>query len=277
MDACLDWCPLQPFGARIELDCAATISDRQIAVLRSLYDTHHLLLFPNQKLSGEEQVRISGWFGPIAPDKGATYYSTTDPDLGGMGEAEIAFHSDLSCATEPLLGISLHAIDVAEGASPTVFIDAMAAAADLPDSLRRRLEGLHVMNLWPLKLAERQRNETSPEGWPGAVHPLLKPHPRTGATILYLNASHSDRIIELAPDESENLIQELFGHLYRDAHRYEHHWTNGDFIVWDNLALQHRRPESPHGIPRTLQRVEIGSSSYAEQMPAQVLEAYGIA
>jgi len=277
MDARLDWSPLQPFGARIELDCAATISDRQIEMLRSLYDTHHLLLFPDQKLSEEAQVRISSWFGPVAPDKGATHYSTTDPEFAEMGAAEIAFHSDLSCATGPLLGISLHAIEVADSASPTLFIDAVAAAEALRPSLRQRLEGLHVMNLWPLKLAERQRRESAPDDWPGAVHPLLKAHPRTGATILYLNASHTDRIIELSPDESESLIQELFGHLYSGAHCYEHHWTNGDFIVWDNLALQHRRPESPRGISRTLQRVEIGSSSYAEQMPPEVLEAYGIA
>lgn len=276
MDARLNWSRLQPFGARIELDLAGDVGAAQIEALHQLYDTHHLLLFPDQKLAGEDQVRVSGWFGPVAPDKKVTYYTTTDPELGGMGEAEITFHSDLSCATEPLLGISLHAIDVAEEASPTIFIDAVAAAAALPESLRRRLEGLHVMNLWPLKLAERQRSETSPEGWPGAVHPLLKPHPRTGATILYLNASHTDRIVELAADESESLIQAVFNHLYSNAHCYEHRWTNGDFIVWDNLALQHRRPASPHGIPRTLQRVEIGSSSYAEQMPGQVLAAYGV-
>lgn len=277
MDARLNWSPLRPFGARIELDCMAPIGDRHIELLRSLYDAHHLLLFPNQKLSSEQQVRVSSWFGPIALDKGATHYSTTDPALAEMGAAEITFHSDLSCATEPLLGISLHAIDVAEEASPTLFIDAMAAAADLPDSLRNRLEGLHVMNLWPLKLAERQRRESSPEDWPGAVHPLLKQHPRTGAAILYLNASHTDRIIELSADESENLIQELFGHLYSGAHCYVHRWMNGDLIVWDNLALQHRRPESPRGVPRTLQRVEIGSNSYAQQMPPEVLEAYGVA
>jgi taurine dioxygenase len=276
MERPVDWRRLSPFGAEVRVDLSGELSGAQIACLRQLFDTHHLLIFKNQRLSGEDQMRISGWFGPTPSEKPPTYYATNDSGLGGMGDAEITFHSDLSCSPEPLLGISLHAIDVAEGASPTIFIDAVAAADILPASLRARLNGLHVMNLWPLDLAKRQRRETSPEGWPGAAHSILKAHPRTGEAILYLNASHSDRIVELPGNESESLIHTLFRYLYERAPRYEHRWANGDFIVWDNLALQHMRPASPPSVARTLQRVEIGPSSYMEHMPQEVMKAYGI-
>src|SRR5687767_10537985 len=154
MERPVDWSRLSPFGAEVRVDLSGELSGAQIDCLRQLLDTQHLLIFRNQSLSGDDQVRVSGWFGPVPSEKPPTYYATNDPGLGGMGDVEITFHSDLSCSPEPLLGISLHAIDVAEGASPTIFIDAIAAADILPASLRARLKGLHVMNLWPLDLAK---------------------------------------------------------------------------------------------------------------------------
>lgn len=269
----MHWEPLRPFGATVDLDLRDDVDEGTIARLRALFDERHLLLFRGQSLSSDDQRRVAGWFGPVAPDKPASRY-TTDPEMGDLGSGELAFHSDLSCTPEPLIGLSLHAIEVDDAASPTMFVDAMAAAERLPESLRNRLDGLHVMNLWPMHLAERQRRETAPDGWPGTAHPVLKPHPRTGRPILYLNASHSDRIVELAAGESESLIQELFARLYDPANRYEHHWRHGDFIVWDNLALQHARPQVPPGVVRTLQRVEIGSKAYEDLMPPELHAAY---
>ena len=271
----MDWSALQPFGAMVRMDLRDAASEGQIAELRALFDSHHLLYFPGQSLAPADQRRVAGWFGPLAADKGATRYAT-DTGMGELGDGELAFHSDLSCTPEPLLGISLHALAVDDRASPTWFVDAMAAARDLPAAVRDRLQGLHVMNLWPMQLGGRQRSANAPEGWPGTAHPVLKPHPRTGAPILYLNANHSDRIVELGAEESESLVLELFARLYDPAGRYDHHWRSGDLVIWDNLALQHARPRVPPGAVRTLQRVEIGAASYMELMPPALMAAYGL-
>lgn len=272
MSDIVDWSPLQPFGAKVDLDLGEEVSEGQIARLRDLFDTHHILVFSDQKLSPEDQSRVSSWFGPLVREN-ATYL-TANSDMGDVGGGELAFHSDLSCTPQPLIGLSLYAVAVDDRASGTLFVDAMAPARNLPEELRAKLAGLHIMNLWPIHLAERQRRENAPEGWPGTEHPVLKPHPRTGEPILYLNASHSDRIVELDADESESIVQDLFARLYDPANRYQHHWRNGDFVIWDNLALQHARPEVVPGVTRTLQRVEMGSASYMELMPPELLEAY---
>ena len=60
---------------------------------------------------------------------------------------------DLSCSPHPLLGLSLHAIEVEDGSTSTIFIDAMRAAAALPEELRHRLKDLHSLNLWPRSLS----------------------------------------------------------------------------------------------------------------------------
>lgn len=271
----LDWTALKPFGATVRMDLRGEVSERQVAELRALFDRMHLLHFPDQSLTNEDQRRVARWFGPVPASNEVARYAT-DTGMGDLGSGELVYHSDLSCTPEPLLGISLHAIEVEERSSTTCFVDAMAVVRDMPLPMRSRLERLHVMNLWPMELGGRQRSENAPEGWPGTVHPLLKQHPRTGDPILYVNANHSDRIIELPSEESESLILEMFERLYDPANCYEHRWCNGDLVVWDNLALQHSRKKVPPGVPRTLQRVEIGTADYMELMPPALKSAYGI-
>ena len=273
MSESLAWKSLIPFGARVHLDLSGEISELQIDELRSLWDEHHLLYFPNQQLSTADQIRVSGWFGPVLDDHKEAFISV-DPKLGGAGLGRLAYHSDLACSPYPLLGLSLYAVDVTENATSTVFVDVVAAAASLPDHLGGEIEGLHVLLLWPLSFSDRQRSSSAPDSWPGTEHPLLRPHPRTGQIILSLNENHTDRIVELDESDGEALIQQLFAHLYSGMYSYEHSWRNGDFIIWDNIALQHGRPDPPPGIQRTLRRVELSEHHYAELMPTQVMATY---
>jgi len=275
MPQSFDWQPLSPFGARIDLDVSKDLPALTIAELRNLFDRRHLLFFPQQKLSYEEQRRVSGWFGPVVSDSTPSYIST-DPDVGRLGNSELPFHSDLTCTPHPFLGLSLHAVDVTPDTTSTLFIDAVRAAAAIPRHLREQIQDLHGMHLWPASLTERQRASDAPNDWPGAVHPVLMPHPRTGEILLCMNANHTDRIVELKPDESDRLIENLFGYLYDDGNKYEHCWKNGDLLVWDNLALQHARPPVPNGIARTLQRVTLGTHTFMELIPQQVLAAYDV-
>ncbi len=211
MSESFTWNPLTPFAARVDLDLTGDIPEFAIDELRSLWDEHHLLYFADQRLSSADQLRVSGWFGPLL-DQSKEAFISVDPQLGGAGLGRLAFHSDLACSPHPLLGLSLYALDVTDNATSTVFVDVVAAAASLPDPLRQRLEGLHVMLLWPLS--------------------------------------------------------------FSGDYSYEHRWCNGDFIIWDNIALQHGRPDPPPGIRRTLRRVELSEHGYAELVPPQVAAAY---
>jgi taurine dioxygenase len=63
-------------------------------------------------------------------------------------------------------------------------------------------------------------------------------------------------IAGLDPQESEELLEALFAHLYRSEFIYEHHWRQGDLVCWDNIALQHARPNVQiEGPARTLRKV----------------------
>jgi len=81
-------------------------------------------------------------------------------------------------------------------------------------------------------------------------------HPRTGRTILYVSQMNTREIVELSHDESEELLEALFNHLYDHAHVFEHEWRKGDLAAWDNLAIQHARSTvQKEGPVRTLRKV----------------------
>ena len=274
----ISWEPIGRFGAAVDFDLSRKPDERQLEGMRGLLDVHRLLLFEGQQLSYDDQVSVSSWFGKAHREDTPSILSP-DPELGGLGRKELSFHSDMSCC-EPLDAISLFAVDVSEGRTSTRYVDAVGAARRLPTSLRKRVEGLTALHLWPTlaSSSERPRGKWDiPEGWPGAEHPALMHHPRSGEDILYLNASQTERIVELEAEEGEALILELFEVLYDPAYIYDHVWKNGDLVIWDNLALQHGRHSIPEGVNRCLQRVSVGNDPYGVNMPDEFRTAYGFA
>lgn len=274
----ISWVPISSFGARVDCDLSSLLGERQQPQLRSLLDAYRLLLFEHQQLGYDEQVDVSAWFGKAHREERPSILSPS-PELGGLGRKELAFHSDMSCC-EPLDAISLFAVDVDEGKTSTRYVDAIGAAQRLPDHLRKRIFDLHALHLWPTvaSSSERVRGQWDiPQGWPGAEHPVFMRHPRTGKGILYVNAGQTERIVELDAEEGEELILELFSYLYDPAFIYEHHWKNGDLVVWDNLALQHGRRFIPEGVRRSLQRVSVGNDPHGRNMPEEFRTAYAIA
>jgi taurine dioxygenase len=242
--------------------------------LRSLMASAHLLLFRGQAISVADHVRLGRTFGPVLDEdhKGVGYVSNVRPG-GFVPEGSLLFHSDFAFTAEPCPGISLYALDVPAGC-PTVWANAVRAAAVLPEDLRASVAAASALHLFDLvgQRGDQRYREASlgPEGplTPRWVHPVLFPHPGTGADVLYVNQMQTDRIVEVDPRVSEELLQRLFGVLYDQSNTYRHDWAVGDIVVWDNVALQHARPVPPPSAPRTLHRVAISDHSVFDLVPA---------
>jgi alpha-ketoglutarate-dependent taurine dioxygenase len=76
---------------------------------------------------------------------------------------------------------------------------------------------------------------------PTTVSKLGKVHPRTGETILYACEQMTKEVVGLPYAESEAILELVFAHLYDPAAQWDHEWREGDFVVWDNIAMQHSR------------------------------------
>ena len=261
----LAWAPTEPFGAEVDFDFSLTLTAEEAAGFRSLLFERSLLVMRDQRLSLEQQQALAGHIGPVlSGGRGIEYVS---PDDGVLGETAMTYHSDLAFAPEPFTALSLHALDVAPKRTSTRFVSAARAYRMLPDELKRRLVGLKALSISVALDGERRTPFETPPGGISAVRDVVWSHPVTSEPILYVSESHAGRIEGLSRADSDALLQTLFGYIYAPDNRIEHAWTNGDLVVWDNIALQHGRPEVAGVGPRRLQRAAVAERGLLEQLP----------
>ncbi len=68
----------------------------------------------------------------------------------------------------------------------------------------------------------------------------------------------------MSRSESDALLEEIYAALYDPANVYEHQWQPSDLVIWDNLSVQHARPE-PNDVPRTLRRFHVSETDLTEE------------
>jgi len=258
---------LFPFGVEIDFDMREPLDGTAQAELRRLRLKHHLLLFKGQHLSLADQERVMKYLGPILTDEDDRMdFISNDDTQGILGSGKIGFHSDLAFTPHPFPTISLHAVDVVDDATSTTFASGALAYKALPEALKARLRGLQALHCLALDSETRTHDLDVPPEFPRTIHPLVKPHPESGEDILYAIFQQTDRILGLPAETSEALLSALFVYLYASDNTYEHRWHNGDFLIWDNVALQHARLETAT-TPRTLQRVTGGELGLRKMYP----------
>ena len=255
---------IKPFGLRIDRDLSRPISAADADELRALYSAHKLLLFRDQTLSEEAQVRVMALLGDVLTSKGEYREIASD---GNLGAGPLAYHSDLAFTDEPFKALSLHAMEVNDGQSWTVFANGVTAAENLPEKLSARIEGRDALTVISLTQSHREVEFDPPAFLPQQVRPSLMPHPKTGEPILYISEMQTARIEGYDKHDSDALLSALFDTLYDEKNVYRHFWNNGDFVIWDNLALQHARCDLTGMHPRRLQRVAIADKSFFDLCP----------
>jgi taurine dioxygenase len=260
-----------PIGAEVRgLDPRGPLDHEQVAQLRDAFDRRHLVLVPEQRVAGVEQVAFCRHFGPISPEgpDGYGYVSNVHP-TGVLREGALLFHSDLAFTAEPVQAISLHALEVPHQGAPTIYADAVGVLDRMDPALRRALEGLRIVNVYDFTLPtdQRMRERDLAPGSPVVERPMVGVHPRTGQPVVNANAMQTDRIVGLPEADSDALLSELFDVLGAPANTLVLDWRVGDLVIWDNLALQHARPEFPVSEPRTMQRVCLHHKTLRDLVP----------
>lgn len=259
------------FGVVLDHDLRRPLDAAGQVQLRQLFSDQHLLLFPGQWITFEEQVRVVGYLGPVLP--GGPEWVSNVRENGLVPEGVLLFHSDFIFTAEPSLGLSLYAVEVPADGSPTIFADAVRAAARLAPELRQRVEGRAALNIFDLadqrgdvRLRESALGPETPLA-PRYAHPVLLQHPKTGQELLSVNEMQTDRIIGMDGLDSEETLAALWSVLYAPENTYTHRWRVGDLLIWDNIAVQHGRPAPPRDVPRTMRRVTMAEHSVFDLVP----------
>jgi len=256
-------------GAEVDgVDLTAELSADDVRILREAFDARGVLILRGAEIDVDSHRYLAGLLSPNeAPaDRDAAIADTrlypmpvSNEPGGNAPYGRLLFHSDAMWSPTPMKVLSLYGTRVDQPAVPTIFASTTHAWESLPADLKARVEGLEVVHVTGQQprggnveeLLEATRAESSE-----TVTPLAMVHPRSGRTMLYASQQMTREVVGMPHDESEALLEELFAHLYADDALYEHPWETNDLVLWDNLAIQHSRPNVVlEGPKRTLRKV----------------------
>ena len=96
---------------------------------------------------------------------------------------------------------------------------------------------------------------------------IVAQHRHNGRDGLWTSELQTARVVGMDWAESKALLHAVYDHLYRSSNVLEHRWHNGDFVIWDNVALQHMRRSLKGCGKRVLQRVIVGVEGVAPHVP----------
>ena len=251
-------------GAEIRgIDLSKPLDDKTFEEIVDAFHEHEVVYFRDQKLTPEQHVAFSRRFGELEHHVRADRCRPGFPELFvvsnviengkpiGSQDAGLFWHSDLCYMAEPSRGSIFYAREVPVGddgepLGDTLFASATAAYDALPESTKRRVDGLRAVNSYEKgyyrdrnsgprpPLTEEQKRKT-----PDMPHPIARTHPFTGKKCLFLNEGYTSRIVGMDGPEGEALLNELLAHATDARFIYRHKWRVGDLLIWDNCSTQH--------------------------------------
>ena len=181
--------------------------------------------------------------------------------IGSLGAGEAVWHTDMSYLENPPDASLLYALEVPAEGGDTWVAGMVAALVGMDPALRARITGRRIKHDGTYNSGDylRQGVEATddPLKAPGAYHPAICRHPRTGHEALYLGRRSNAWIEGLERAESEALLDAVWAHATRPEYCYKHHWRVGDVLIWDNRATLHRRDPFDAAARRLMHRTQI--------------------
>ncbi len=262
--------PVEPFGIELIGDLSAPLSGEEEDFLRGLVEKHAVLVARGQSLSIERQHELMALYGPV-PERELFYVELSD---GVLGADPLTFHSDMAFCHTPYRYGSLHALEIEGGRTSTAFANGTLAYRKLDAEQRRLLARLTTLAVSTCRTGQAFREDIPEEAFRTQRAAVIF-HPRTFDPILYVCEAQHARFNELDRAASDALFEALFPILYAPDNVYEHVWSVGDFVIYDNLTLQHARPDPSALRVRKLQRMGVADVS-ANDMLAEFLDQSGL-
>jgi alpha-ketoglutarate-dependent taurine dioxygenase len=253
-------CTISPItthtGAEVRgLDLTQPVDAALCERLNHAFVAHSVLVFRDQHLSPHQLLAAVQLFGEVFPQHNTRfslpecplihYISNQDSYPDGRryipGEG---YHTDHSNAAQPPKATVLHAVQLPDHGGDTQFVNMQRAYDNLPEAMKRRIDGLKAVHVYQSRHSERKLMalpEASRNSVPDAVlHPLVRTHPESHRRSIYLNPIRIEGIVGMAESDALPLLDELLAHATQPQNEYRHRWRPGDMVMWDNRCLLHK-------------------------------------
>lgn len=244
---------IQPYFGAILHDVTVTqLNEQQLNVLEALLIQHKVLFIRGQRLSAAQQVQLAQHFGELHQHEVFDHH----PEYTALVELEYdhtrrghndTWHADVSFIETPVKYGMLYAVDVPAIGGDTLWLDSEAAYQNLSLPIQELIKDLSAYHNFFDGIHPAYQTRT------GAItdfsqrlkyispvlHPVLRQHPVTNNSSIYVNRAFTRKIKQLSWLESDAILNLLLSHLEHPTFQLRWHWHVGDLVLWDNRSTQH--------------------------------------
>jgi taurine dioxygenase len=244
------------------------------ALFRSIHEAflqYQVLLFGTQDLPPGRQVEFARHFGEVQIHVMNQYHADGYPELYRLSNLDengnpngkhpdkgtLVWHTDGSWRRVTGQATIIYGEVVAGEGGETHFCDMYGAYERLSPEWKARIANLRAVHNLDFSRTRRHGEDPMTDAQrkevPPVDHPIVRTHPETGRKCLFLG-DHAEYVVGMGYDEGRALIEELNALAVHPDLTYEHRWTPGELIVWDNRCLMHRATEYDPAVQRRVVR-----------------------
>ena len=244
-----------PLGAELfGVDQRSPLTDAEFRVIENALLDHLVIVIAELHEDFDWLLDFGRRFGPLAPHILTEFHHPKTEEMSiitaNMDSSESRktekpagafWHSDLSYCRDPSDAIFLYATHVPSDGGDTLIANMQLAYAALPNSLKRRVEGLTATFRygWGGQGAITEPDPERRAQYPDVEHPVVRVHPRTGKRSLFVNPGYTMCINGMSRDASDQLLAKIFEHALQPEFQCRHTWSAGQLVGIDNRATLH--------------------------------------
>jgi alpha-ketoglutarate-dependent 2,4-dichlorophenoxyacetate dioxygenase len=269
------------FGAEISgVDLRRPLDHDAWAQIWEAFNDHSLLVFHDQPLTDDEQMRVSLRFGPLETTiKTLGKEDRLHPNLVELANVDEdgrlmdwsdkrmlyqsgnqLWHSDSSFKRVPAQASLLSGRRVPPEGGETEFVSCRVAWEALSSEMQRRLESKVAIHSFAYSrglIDPTLLGQDVKDALPPVRQALVRANPVNGRKSVYIG-SHASHIEGLPVEEGRALLQELLARATQSERVYRHAWRQDDLVVWDNRCMLHRgRPWDAKRYTRVMHRTTV--------------------
>ena len=252
-----------------DIDLKTSLSDLLIKEIDDAINKYAVLVFKDQNINNEDQVRFTQYFGKIEAsgktsnitkasdrrlpteladvsnlDKDNNPFTINDPRrIFNLGNR--LWHTDSSFKSVPAKYSLLSGRNISKEGGNTEFGDMRAAYDNLDVKDKNKIEEMiceHSLIYSRQRLGFDMVKELTSEqikNFDPVEQPLVRQNKLTNRKTIFLS-SHIGKIKNWIRPDSMCFIDDLIEYATKDEFIYVHKWVQNDLIIWDNRQTMHR-------------------------------------
>ena len=246
-------------------------SDEVYAEISDALWRYHVLFFHGQALTSESHRALAKSFGNpelheiFEADKDYPEISILFNDRERPPEIN-TWHTDTTFREMPSLCTILYCEVMPEAGGDTMWLNQNLAFETLSQPIKNMLLELvaehDILNYYSgtemLEGAGGEEKELElRKSHPIVRHPVVIAHPISGKPCLFVNPTHTKRLVDMRKLESERLLQFLYEYNQAPEFTVRFSWQPGSVAIWDNFATQHYALADYYPMHRKMRRITV--------------------